>query len=93
MPWLLHLWFAIAFVFGEFVGLAGGFGEAVAFAAGEDVADAGFEANAVTKGDDHGFDVGTGAHRGSNSFIFVDQGHPRAEFFAERFLVVVASQD
>jgi hypothetical protein len=83
----------IGFVFGEFIGLTGGFGEAVAFAAGEDVVEAGFEADAVTKGDDHRFDVETGAQRGSNGFIFVDQGYPRAKFFAERFFVVVASQD
>ena len=55
--------------------------------------EAGFEADAVTKGDDHGFDVGAGTQYGSNGFIFVDQGYPCAEFIGERFLVVVAAQN
>ena len=41
--------------------LAGGLGEAVAFAAGENVVDAGGEADAMTQRDDHWFDVGAGA--------------------------------
>ncbi len=48
-------------IFGEFVGLAGWFGKAIAFAAREDVVEAGGEADAMTQRDDHWFDAGAGA--------------------------------
>ena len=83
----------VGVVFGELVGLTGWFGEAVAFAAGEDVVEAGWEADAVAEGDDHGFDAGAGADRCSDCFAFVGEGEPGSGFFAEGFFVVVAAQD